>query len=66
MLWALNRYISNGEERFFKALQSKFNLIIDVYDFEKYGMKSGNYYDRANPFNIENASKFRIDGYVQK
>lgn len=66
LLWALNRYISNDEERFFKALQSKFNLIIDVYDFEKYGMKRGNYYHRTNPFNIENASKFRIDGYVQK
>ncbi len=64
LLWALNRYIANGEERFFKALQSKFNLIIDVYDFDKYGKKSGNYYHRANPFNIENASKFRNDGYV--
>lgn len=64
LLWALNRYIVQKEERFFKALQHKYNLIIDVYDVEKFKLKMGNYYHRDNPFCIENASEFRTDGYV--
>lgn len=66
LLWALNRYITAGEERFFKALQHKYNLIIDVYDIEKYNQKNGNYYHRNNPFSTEQASDFRNDGYVGK
>ena len=64
LLWALNRYISAGEERFFRALQAKYNLIIDVYDFEKYGNRKGNYHNRSSPFNTETASPFRNDGYI--
>jgi hypothetical protein len=66
LLWALNRYIINGEERFFKALQNKYNLIIDVYDFDKYNQRKGNYYTRNHLFSLENASEFRSDGYVHK
>ena len=67
MLWALNRYIMSNEERFFKALQHKYNLIIDVYDIEKYKEKENNhYYHRNNPFSIEKASEYRIDGYIGK
>ncbi len=66
LLWALHRYILQGEDRFFKALQSKYNLIIDLYDIEKYkgDNKKSNYYHLNNPFSLEKASKFRIDGYV--
>jgi hypothetical protein len=62
MLWALQRYILSGEGRYFKALQNKFSLIIDLYDTVNY---NSNYYHRENnPFSIEKASEFRRDGYV--
>jgi hypothetical protein len=62
MLWALQRYILSGEGRYFKALQNKFSLIIDLYDAVNY---NSNYYHRENsPFSIEKASEFRRDGYV--
>lgn len=66
LLWALHRYIIKGEDRFFNALQPKFNLIIDVYDFDKFGKGNGNsnYYHRGNAFSTEKASEFRADGYV--
>ncbi|MCU0468431.1 MAG: DUF3800 domain-containing protein [Arcicella sp.] len=62
MLWALQRYIFSGEARYFKALQNKFSLIIDLYDLKNFGK---NYYHRTkNPFTTEKASEFRKDGYV--
>lgn len=64
LLWALHRYIINGEERFFKALQPKFNLIIDLYDFENHEKDISNYYDERNLFSKEKLSIFRTDGYV--
>ncbi len=64
LLWAINRYISNGESRFFNALSHKYNLIIDLYDVDKYGSKESNYYHRNNPFTVEKASPFKADGYV--
>jgi len=50
MLWALNRYIIKGEARFFKALQHKYNLIIDLYDIKKFhgGLNDNNYYHKNN------------------
>lgn len=67
LLWALNRYIMHGEERFFKALQHKYNLIIDMYDFKKYKLSTeNNYYHKSNPFSKEKASEFRADGYLGK
>jgi len=66
MLWALNRYIIKGEARFFKALEHKFNLIIDLYDIEKFhgGLNDNNYYHKNNPFDIAKASEFKTDGYL--
>jgi hypothetical protein len=66
LLWALNRYIIKGEERFFRALEHKYNLIIDLYDFEKYAKGNGasNYYHKRNPFSMDKVSEFRTDGYV--
>jgi hypothetical protein len=60
LLWALQRYILTGEERFYKALQNKYNLIIDLYDFVNF---KSNYYNLKNPFDTTKASEFRIDGY---
>lgn len=61
MLWALQRYIFKKEERFFKALQEKFNLIIDLYDTDNYG---NNYYSKKNIFELSKASEFKNDGYL--
>lgn len=65
MLWALQRYILRGEKRFYSALQDKYSLILDLYDFDKYDKKkSSNYYSQKNIFTLENASEFKKDGYV--
>jgi hypothetical protein len=67
MLWALQRYIIKGEKRFYSALEEKYNLIIDLYDFDGYNEKSGsNYYHRRNRFTMESAGEFKTDGYVKK
>lgn len=63
LLWALQRYIILQEERYYKALIDKYNLIIDLYDTENYttkGKGTSNYYSRRNPFELEKASGFDI------
>lgn len=60
-LWAIQRYILKGEERYFRALQHRFSLIIDLYDIDHY---SSNYYHKKNPFDLSSASPFRSDGYL--
>lgn len=64
LLWALHRLIINKEVRFYNALKDKFNLIIDLYDFNNYGNGNSNYYHRKNQFTLEKASEFRSDGYI--
>jgi hypothetical protein len=67
LMWSLQRYILLKDSRFYNSLLGKFNLIIDLYDFEKFGSKSSNYYHpKKNKFEIEKASEFRIDGYINK
>jgi len=63
LLWALQRYIVKGEARFYKALENKYNLIIDLYDFEK-SKNGSNYYNTENKFDILNATAYRTDGYL--
>jgi hypothetical protein len=60
LLWAVQRYITKGEGRFFKALLDKYALIIDLYDTENYKKLggNGNYYTASHPFDLEKASKF--------
>ena len=62
LLLALQRYILKGEIRFYKALEEKYKLIIDLYDFEKQE-NNANFYHSGNRFDINKASKFRTDGY---
>lgn len=65
LLWALQRYILKGEGRFYKTLEEKYNLIIDLYDFDKYKAKGqSNYYHEKNRFEMDKAASFRTDGYV--
>jgi hypothetical protein len=61
LLWAIQRYILQGDKRFYKALEAKYNLIIDLYDAD--GEKS-KYYEPHNRFDIDKAGEFRKDGYV--
>lgn len=64
MLWALQRYILQGEKRFYLAMEEQYNLIIDLYDSDKSEGKSySNYYDADNRFALEKAGRFRDDGY---
>ncbi|MEN9599918.1 MAG: hypothetical protein RL596_2239 [Bacteroidota bacterium] len=67
MLWALQRYILQGEKqkRFYNALEDKYSLILDLYDFTKYKAKGeSNYYNQQNKFSLEKAAEFRKDGYI--
>lgn len=61
LLWALQRYILKNESRFYEVLKEKYNLIIDLYDFDNY---KTNHYHSKNRFSLEKAGKFRNDGYV--
>lgn len=64
LLWSLQRYIITKDKRFYGALEHKYNLIIDLYDFDKYkSVTGGTYYHSKNRFCLENASKFKLDGY---
>ena len=59
LLWSLQRYILTDEIRFYKVLEEKYNLIIDLYDNEN---PETNYYYKENKFAKTKASEFRTDG----
>ncbi len=41
--------------------------IYNLYDFEKFGSKSSNYYHpKKNKFELEKASEFKTDEYINK
>lgn len=61
LLWALQRYILSDDNRYYLALQSKYNLIIDLYDFNNF---KKNYYNSKNRFEKSKAGEFKIDGYL--
>lgn len=63
MLWALQRYIRTNESRFYEALISKYNLIIDLYDTANYstaGAGRTNYYSASNTFSLDKCSSFDL------
>ena len=46
--------------------ESKFNLIVDLYDFDLYKSKGkSNYYHSKNLFDLEKTSEFKKDGYIK-
>jgi len=61
LLWALQRYILTNDLRYYLALKEKYNLIIDLYDFEN---NKSNYYSSENRFEKLKAGKFRKEGYI--
>lgn len=65
MLWVLQRYINTSDKRFYKVLESKFNVIIDLYDFDKKKTEENLiYYDCNNLFDLEKVSEFKANGYI--
>ncbi len=57
LLWSLQRHLLSDEARYYKALENKYNLIIDLYS-----TADNNYYTAQNRFNKNEAAEFRNDG----
>jgi hypothetical protein len=56
LLWALQRYILQGEKRYFAAMEHHYEQILDIY--EKDG--NGRLYTRKDQFELEKASPFVV------
>lgn len=61
LLWAIQRYLLQGDKRFYSALEAKYSLIIDLYDTDGEAPK---YYDSNNRLDIGKVGEFRKDGYT--
>lgn len=55
-LWAVHRYIDQGDKRFLMAIEDKFKVIYDVYD----EAAENNIYTKENLFDLAKASPFKI------
>ena len=53
MNWAVYRAFVAREMRYYKLIEDKVSLLVDLYDTVKY---PANWYNRANPFDISKAS----------
>jgi len=47
--WAVYRAFTRGEMRYYRAIEDKVSLLVDLYDTAKYPK---NWYNRGNPFDI--------------
>ncbi len=56
LMWALQRYILQGEKRYFSALERHYSSILDVYEEEG----KGRLYSQTNPFDLTQASIFTL------
>jgi len=63
LLWALQRYLIQGDKRFFNALIKKYTHIIDLYDSVG---DNPTIYNTENGFELEKMSEFRSDGYIYR
>jgi len=50
MNWAVYRAFTGGEMRYYKVVEGKVSLLVDLYDIQKY---PHNWYTRENPFDAE-------------
>ncbi|MBS1664897.1 MAG: DUF3800 domain-containing protein [Bacteroidetes bacterium] len=57
LLWALQRYILQGEKRYFAAMQHHYKQILDIYEDNG----QGRLYTTENQFELEKASPFVIE-----
>lgn len=55
--WAIFRLYEKQEERYFKFIEEKISLLIDIYDFKKYPK---NYYSKSNKFSLEKSSPLQL------
>ena len=53
MNWAVYRAFVKGEMRYYKFVEEKVSLLVDLYDSRNY---PGNWYNRSNPFEMKKAS----------
>jgi hypothetical protein len=60
LLWSIQRYLLLGDNRFYKALETKYDLTIDLYGGDN---ESPRYYDHTNKLDLIEAKGFRTDGY---
>lgn len=56
MLWALQRYIKQNEDTYFKLMQKIFAYIYDPYDRKNH--KNNKHYTRRNPFDLSKAGSY--------
>jgi hypothetical protein len=56
LLWALQRYILQGEKRYFSAMEHHYEQILDIYEDDG----NGRLYTRKDQFELEKASPFKI------
>jgi hypothetical protein len=49
MNWAIYRAFTRGEMRFYRKIEDKVSLLVDLYDTSKYPK---NWYSRKNPFDV--------------
>ena len=49
LLWSIQRYLLLGDNRFYKALETKYDLIIDLYGGDN---ESPQYYDQTNKLDL--------------
>ncbi len=47
--WAVYRAFTTGEMRYYRVIEDKISLLVDLYDTTKYPY---NWYSRRNPFDI--------------
>jgi hypothetical protein len=47
--WAVYRAFTRGEMRYYKTIEEKVSLVVDLYDTDKY---PENWYNRRNPFDV--------------
>ena len=48
--WAVYRAFTRGEMRYYKTIEGKVSLLVDLYDSAKY---PGNWYNRRNPYDVK-------------
>jgi len=53
MNWAVYRAFTKGEMRFYRVVEDKVSLLVDLYDVANYPR---NWYNRRNPFDIKKAT----------
>lgn len=57
MNWAVYRAFTTGEMRYYRTIEEKVSLLVDLYDNEQY---PNNWYNRKNPFDIQKITPLQL------